>query len=50
MKIIDILAFEDAQILAQMARRSTGVGSDSCWIAAMRSLAAAYGCDVWIKG
>lgn len=50
MKIIDILAFEDAQILAQMARRSNGVGSDSCWIAAMRSLAAAYGVDVrtWI--
>lgn len=41
MKIIDILAFEDAQ----MARRSNGVGSDSCWIAAMRSLAAAYGVE-----
>lgn len=43
MKIIDILAFEDAQILAQMARRSNGVGSDSCWAAAMQALAAAYG-------
>lgn len=46
MKIIDILAFEDAQILAQMARRRNGVGSGSCWIAATRSLAAAYGMRV----
>ncbi|MEL5372113.1 hypothetical protein [Serratia nevei] len=46
MKIIDILAFEDAQILAQMARRSNGVGAGSCWSAAMRSLAAAYGVEV----
>lgn len=46
MKIIDILAFEDAQLLAQMARRSNGVGSGSCWSAAMRCLAAAYGVEV----
>lgn len=44
MKITDIEAFEDAQLMARIAvsNLSSNIPADSFWVAAMKALKAAY--------
>lgn len=44
MKITDIEAFEDAQLMARIAvsNRGGSIPADSFWVAAMQALKAAY--------